>query len=187
LNNKERIDGYTRIGDSIFGGEIACNVKPLKHIDVKTFKVLTGTKFAKDTNHVYYPIEEHCIDYTDCGVCYYTKIVVENANPSTFRYLGKEYATDNVNVYFRGKLLKGADGASFKVIDGPEFFFFATDKQYVYRHDQIFTEADPATFHLAKDDPRNDFSQYSSKYIIADKNKAWEYTPPTQIKEIPKL
>jgi hypothetical protein len=70
LNNKERIEGYTRIGDSIFGGEIGCNVKPLKDIDVKTFKVLAGTNFAKDKNHVYYPLEEHCVDYTDCGVCY---------------------------------------------------------------------------------------------------------------------
>jgi hypothetical protein len=186
LKDRERIDGYTRIGDSIFGGEIACNVKPLKDIDIKTFKVLAGTKFAKDTNHIYYPLEEHCIDFTDCGVCYYAKIVVENANPSTFRYLTKEYATDGSNVYFRGKLLHGADGASFKVIDGPDFFFFATDKQNVYRHDQVFSEADAATFHLAKDDPRNDFSKNGSKYIIADKNKVWEYTPPTQIKEIPK-
>jgi hypothetical protein len=186
LNNKERIDGYTRIGDSIFGGEIACNVKPLKDIDVKTFKVLAGTQYAKDTNYVYYPLEQLCVDYTDCGVCYYTKFVVENATPSTFRYLGKEYATDGSNVYFRGELLQGADAATFKVIDGPEFFYFATDKQHVYRHDQIFSEADPATFHLAKDDPRNDFSKYGSKYIIADKNKVWEYTPPTQIKEIQK-
>jgi hypothetical protein len=46
LKDRERIDGYTRIGDSIFGGEIACNVKPLKDIDIKTFKVLAGTKFA---------------------------------------------------------------------------------------------------------------------------------------------
>ena len=186
LNDKERVDGYTRIGDSIFGGEIACNVKPLNDIDVKTFKVLAGTKFAKDINHIYYPLAEHCIDYMDCGVCYYAKIVVENAKPSTFRYLGKEYATDGDNVYFRGELLQGADGATFKVIDGPEFFFFATDKQHVYRHDQVFSGADPATFHLAKDDPRNDFSQYGSKYIIADKNKVWEYAPPIQIKEISK-
>ena len=48
LNDKESVDEYTRIGDSIFGGEIACNVKPLNGIDVKSFKVLAGTKYARD-------------------------------------------------------------------------------------------------------------------------------------------
>ena len=88
LNDKERIDGYTRIGDSIFGGEIACNIEPLRGIDIKSFKVLPGTLYAKDTNHVYYPLAIPCIDYTDCGVCYYGKVIVERANSMTFKYLG---------------------------------------------------------------------------------------------------
>jgi hypothetical protein len=106
LNDKEQIDGYTRIGDSIFGGEIACNITPLKNIDFKSFEVLAGTKYAKDTNHVYYPLEIFCVDYADCGVCYYSKIILENANPDSFRYLGKDYATDNKHVYFRDNYYK---------------------------------------------------------------------------------
>lgn len=104
LNNKERIDGYTKIGDSIFGGEIACNVKPLNGIDIKSFKVLAGTKYAKDNIHVYYPLEIPCVDYEDCGVCYYGKIIIDNANPRTFKYLGKDYATDGENVFFSWKI-----------------------------------------------------------------------------------
>jgi hypothetical protein len=186
LNDKERIDGYTRIGDSIFGGEIACNIKPLKNIDTKSFKVLPGTQYAKDANHVYYPIETNCIDYTDCGVCYYSKIILENANPASFEYLGKDYATDGKLVFFRGQLLQGADGATFKVIDGPEYFYFATDKNHVYKHDKIFNDADPATFYYDKTDPRNRVSEYDNKYIIGDKNNKWEYIPPDQIKKIAK-
>jgi hypothetical protein len=106
LKNKERVDGYTRIGDAIFGGEISCNVKPLKDIDVETFQVLPGTKYAKDKNHVYYPIAIICRDYSDCGVCYYSDIIVPDAAVDTFRYLGNEYATDGKNVYFRGELTK---------------------------------------------------------------------------------
>jgi hypothetical protein len=184
LNDKERIDGYTRIGDSIFGGEIACNIEPLKNIDVKTFKVLAGTKYAQDTNHVYYPIEILCVDYRDCGVCYYDKIVIENVQPKNFRYLGKDYATDGNLVFFRGRLLEGADGQTFKVIDGPIFFYFATDKNHVYKHDQIFIEADPLTFYYNKNDKRNKVSEIENRYIIADKNNVWEYTPPDQIKKI---
>ena len=184
LKDKERIDGFTRIGDSIFGGEIACNIKPLKNIDVKTFKVLAGTQYAKDINHVYYPLEVPCIDYTDCGVCYYGKIIIENANPINFKYLGKDYATDGKYVFFRGQLLEGADGVTFKVIEGPEYFYFATDKNNVYKHGNIFKNADPSTFYYDKTNPKNKVSEFDNKFIIADKNNKWEYTPPDQIKKI---
>jgi len=142
LKDKESIDGYTRIGDSIFGGEIACNIEPLKGIDIETFVVLAGTSYAKDKSNVYYPISVDCIDYEDCGVCYFSKIVIERANPENFKYLGKEYATDGKNVYFRGELIPDADGETFKVINGPEFFFFATDKNYVFKHNEKFGIAD---------------------------------------------
>ena len=186
LNDKERIDGYTRIGDSIFGGDIACNVKPLKNIEVKTFKVLTGTKYAKDTNHVYYPLEIICIDYTDCGVCYYANVIIEGANPAFFQYLDKDYATDGRLVFFRGELLKGADGATFKVIDGPQYFYFAIDKYHVYKHDKVFNDADPVTFYYDQADTRNKVAEYDNRYIIGDKNNEWEYIPPDQIKKVDK-
>jgi hypothetical protein len=186
LNDKERVDGYTRIGDSIFGGEIACNIEPLKELDLESFKVLAGTKYAKDKKHVYYPIEVSCVDYADCGVCYYAKIIVENANPSTFKYLGKEYATDGKNVYFRAELIKRADGKTFKIIDGPEFFYFATDKNNVYKHNSVFKNADPSTFYFDKDDKRTINKEYEHKYIIGDKDNEWMYIPPDSIKKVKK-
>jgi hypothetical protein len=186
LNDKERVDGYTRIGDSIFGGEIACNIKPLKNIDIKTFKVLAGTQYAKDINYVYYPLEVPCIDYTDCGVCYYSKIIMDSANSASFQYLGKDYATDGRLVFFRGQLLRGADGVTFKVIEGPEYFYFATDKFHVYKHDKVFNDAEASTFYYDKTDPRNKVSEYDNRFIIGDKNNEWEYIPPDQIKKVDK-
>lgn len=186
LGNKERIDGYTRIGDSIFGGEIACNVEPLQGIDIKTFKVLAGSQYAKDSYHVYFPIEIHCMEYVDCGVCYYGKFIVERANPKTFKYLGKEYGTDGHNVYFRGKLIQNADGQTFKVIDGPEYFYFATDKSNVYKHDKIFEKADPRTFYFDKNDSRTIDKEFEHKYVIGDENNEWLYTPPYTIEKIKK-
>jgi hypothetical protein len=186
LHDKERVDGYTRIGDSIFGGEIACNVKPLSGIDIKSFKVLPGTQYAKDTNHVYYPLEILCIDYSDCGVCYYGKVIVEKANPSKFRYLGKDYAIDGYNVFFRGELIPNADGQTFKLIEGPEFFYFAIDKNNVYRHNVTFQDADPQTFYYDKLDKRNINTEIEHKYIIGDKDNEWEFVPPNTIKKISK-
>ncbi|NRS90874.1 hypothetical protein HNQ02_003821 [Flavobacterium sp. 7E] len=182
LNNMESVDKYTRIGDSLFGGEIACNVKPLSGIDTKSFKVLAGTKYAKDKNHVFYPIEIKCIDYQDCGVCYYGKIIVESANPKTFKYLGKDYASDGINAFFRGIQIKDADGKSFKVINGPDYFYFSVDKNNVYIHSDIFKSADAKTFYYNKDDKRN----IGDVFIIGDKNREWEFIPPSSIKEIEK-
>jgi hypothetical protein len=115
LQKNECIDKYTRIGDSIFGGEIACDIEPLKNLDAKSFQVLPGTGYAKDKNHVYFPINTSSIDYSDCGVCFFEEILVENANPVTFQYLGKDYATDGKLVFFRGQLLENANGPTFRV------------------------------------------------------------------------
>ncbi|CAL2092828.1 DKNYY domain-containing protein [Tenacibaculum sp. 190524A05c] len=186
LQKNASIDGYTRIGDSIFGGEIACNIKPLKGIDIASFKVLPGTKYAKDKNNVYYPIDITCLDYKDCGVCYFSKIKLDQANSRKFKYLNKEYASDGKNVYFRGELIPNADGESFKVIDGPEFFFFATDKKHVYKHNEIFDEADSKTFHYKSEDKRNIIQEYEHKFIIGDETKEWEFIPPNTITRIKK-
>ena len=110
------------------------------------------------------------------------KIIIENANPETFKYLEKEYATDGKNVYFRGELIKGADGKTFKVISGPEYFYFATDKDHVYKHDWVFKEADSKTFYFYKNDKKN--NEY--RFIIGDKDKKWEFIPPNTINEIGK-
>ena len=183
IKKNESVDGYTRIGNSIYGGEISCNVEPLKDIDLNTFKVLPGTKYGKDKNYVYYPLSVTCIDYIDCGVCYYTRIVVEKANPESFRYINKEYATDGENVYFRGELIADADGKTFKVIDGPEFFYFAVDVNKVYMHENIFEEADPLTFTYDSEN-ENNLVKGQHRYIIKDKNTVWEYIPPNSINKI---
>jgi hypothetical protein len=184
LNDKEKIDGYTKIENSIFGGEISCNVEPLKGIDVETFEVLAGTYYARDKNNVYYPLEITCIDSTNCRVCFYAKIILEKSNPKNFSYLGKEYATDGTNVYFRGELIKKADGKTFKIIDAPHYLVFATDKNFVFKHDEIFEEADAETFYYNKNDKRNISKKYEHKFIIGDKNYEWEYTAPNEIKKI---
>lgn len=186
LNEKESIDGYTRIGDSIFGGEINCNVEAMKGVDIETFTVLAGTKYAKDKCFVYYPISIFCIDYIDCGVCYYVRYIVEDANPETFKYLGKGYAVDGKNVYFRGELIMNADGQTFKVLEGPEYFYFATDKNSVYKHNTVFNDADPETFYYDKHDSRNILSEPNKKCIIADKHHKWEFISPATINKIDK-
>lgn len=132
LKEGEKIEDYYRKDDKIFCGEVNCDVKPLENIDIGTFKVAQGTKYAKDDNHVYYPIQVICIDYTDCGVCYCDKYIVEGANSKTFKTLSKDYAADNKAAFFRGEMINKVDRQTFRVIEGPEFFYFAVDKNHVY-------------------------------------------------------
>lgn len=183
LRDKQSIDGYTRIGDSIFGGEIACNVKPLSGVDVETFKVLPGSKYAKDKNHVYFPLVINCVDYDECGVCYFAETIIQLANPLTFKILGKDYSTDGTFAYFRGRQIYGANGATFDIIEGPDNFYFAKDNENVFRYGEIFKGADPQTFYFDKNDIRDE-SNGVKKYIIGDKNGKWEYSPPDSVKRI---
>lgn len=184
LGDKERVDGYTRMGTSVFGGEIDCNIQPLKGIDIETFQVYPGTNYAKDKESVYYPIEVKCVDYENCGVCYYDKVIVERADPATFKYLGSDYATDGKFAYFRGLLIKEADGATFEVVNCPKPLFFAKDKNSVYMHNKVFKDADPSTFRYSEEDSINNTSGLDERYIIMDENDKWEYTPPDQIKKV---
>lgn len=65
LCNNESVGMYTRIGNKIYGGNatgIAINklTSPLNGVDVESFKVCIGSDYAKDKNHVYYPIRMMC-------------------------------------------------------------------------------------------------------------------------------
>lgn len=182
LKNKERIDGYTRINNAIYGGEIDCNISPLKDVDANSFEAFPGSFYGIDKNRVYYPIMKNCVDYEDCGVCYYKDYVVEGANPKSFKYLGKDYAVDGSKVYYRGKILEGADGATFMVVQGPKYFYVGKDKLNVYIHNKIFNEADPQTFHIDLNNKLNEPD--SDKYVIGDKNHKWFFTPPHEVKSI---
>lgn len=182
LKEGQRADDYYRINNEIFCGETGCGAKPMSNIDINTFEVCVGSKYAKDNNHVYYPLEIICVDRKDSGVCSCTKYIIEAANSKTFRYLNKDYATDGTKAYFRGQVLDQADGNSFKVIYGPEFFYFAVDKDRVFKHGALFPNADPTTFRYDSTDKRN--IPIAHVYIIADKTKKWKFTPPDGIELI---
>jgi len=185
INIKENqyFDEYTRKNNNIYCGETGCRAKPMEGIDISTFKVLPGSGYAKDKNNVYYPISITCDDYTDCGVCFCDKYVINNVNTESFRYLKKDYATDGERVFFRGQEIDDCDGENVRVIDGPEYFYFISDNHHVYIHGQLFENADPLTFQF--DSVKQNSSDVGwTIYIMKDKNYIWEYSPPDSILSI---
>jgi hypothetical protein len=182
LQEGQSLDGYTKKDNRIYCGEVTCDAKPMVGVDVASFKVWPGSKYAKDKALIYYPLTIACSDYVACGVCACTKYVIGNLSVKDFEYLGKDYATDRVKVYFRGQELERADGKSFKIINGPDFFYFAVDKSNVYKHNEVFLGADPSTFYYDHLDKRNE--EGANRYVIADKKHKWLFMPPDKIKTL---
>ena len=108
LSDNETIEGYTRVGDKIYGGYMLGKpiwdvVKPLENVDAKTFYVCIGTGYAKDCRNVYYPIRECSLDAEDFGGCYFVEYIVSGVRPSDFRYLGNGYGTDGYDLFLEGE------------------------------------------------------------------------------------
>ena len=182
LSEGESIDGYTKQGNQIFGGEIDCNINPLKGVDIQSFQVLPGTKYSRDKNRVYYPIKVTCKDYEDCGVCYYDSVEVKNANPAKFEYLGKGYAKDSNYVFYRGRIISAADNSTFRLISCPDEMIFATDANNVYNGDVVFEGADPSTFRYEEVEVQVE----GTNHILVDKNKKWAFYNNSDIIQIGK-
>ena len=76
---------------------------PFKGVDVESFRVCKGSRYAKDNKRVYYPVEIFCTDGMHSGGSHATKYVVKGADPATFKYIGNDYAVDSLHMYRNGK------------------------------------------------------------------------------------
>ncbi len=170
--------------DQIYCGDSECSAPFMKGVDIGTFEVCFRTRYARDKNRVYYPIEEQCEDGLTCSACYCTHYVVKGADPGSLRCLGNDYAADRRRGYLRGEEVENSDGPSFRVIDCPPVLSFAADSRNVYRAGRVFPDADPATFHCDRGDPRTNAKELV--YIVGDKDREWKIGPNREFTEVPK-
>lgn len=92
-------DGRWTYVDNIPGlGKIAAYIE---RADQASFKRLKPPAYASDRHHVYW-----------------RAIVIEGADPASFRHIKDFYSRDNRYVYWRSERVEGADPFSFKVVDG---------------------------------------------------------------------
>ena len=112
LKENERIGFYWRHNDKIYAalGDSAVlikYVKPMEDVDITTFYVNKETtngmeNYAKDKKNVYYPLHAICVDADSYGYEYATEPIVEDAFPSSFRYIGDGKGTDGYTMYKYG-------------------------------------------------------------------------------------
>lgn len=108
LTESQYLDGYFIYNNEIYGSYVSglqdykyC--EPLKGVDRVSFQVCKGSGYAKDKNHVYYPISVVCEDAEEFSICYFDEYVVENADPANFMYLGNGYGVCGTILFLEGK------------------------------------------------------------------------------------
>ncbi|MBO6792411.1 MAG: DKNYY domain-containing protein [Balneolaceae bacterium] len=113
LDEGDTLEVYVHLNDQIHLGNPSFEITSLPEAHINTFQVWTDSNYARDSLHVYYPIETDCIVIDEQTVCYATEYIIENANSSTFRYLGNDYGTDGNELFFKGKVLRGSNDEGF--------------------------------------------------------------------------
>ena len=113
LQKSQKINGYLRIGDSIYGGDIDFNslnfIEPLEGVDAESFEVCKNSDYARDKYHVYYPILEIYREAETWSASRYEKYVVDGASPKSFKYIGDCYGVDGYTMYRMGEKIKWDD------------------------------------------------------------------------------
>lgn len=93
---------------------VFCSGKKLKGAHAATFKKV---KFC-------YYVDQHFV--------YYLSYKLAHSNSTDFKYFGDRYSKSGNNVYYREKVIEGADATSFKVISGKNGKYLAEDKNHKY-------------------------------------------------------
>jgi hypothetical protein len=105
---------FTRCNDSIWGGYIDSlyTYKDLHYcsfVDKGSLLVSRSSDYAKDKNHVYYPLivdylgNDDPNDFTTVAAVRVVKCVIEDADPASFKVIGNGYAVDSNRMYYKGR------------------------------------------------------------------------------------
>jgi len=172
LVEKGKIGMYFKRHSKIYCGEVMYNEYPMKNIDTASFLVMGESGYAKDKQHVYYPLQQTCVDGENWGCCYCSDYMT-GADVSTFQFKGGTYGVDRYHVYFMGKVIKNTNPESFLIINACGDVFFGKDSHTVYNGREILIGADAPSFHY---DSLNEENYPSAGiYIFSDKKNSWAY------------
>lgn len=91
-----------------------------------------------------------------------------DADPETFEVLDDDYGRDKTHAFYRGDIIKGADGLSFRVLEKG----YAADASNVYDSGKLLKGADPASFKVHSyelTEDKNDFYNNGKALNVRDK------------------
>ena len=124
----------------------------IKDADPNSFEILEALyQYAKDKNYLFAEVKK--IGEIEDG----------------FEYLGNGFAKNNIHAFRQGRVIKGANGKTFELLD--EKGLFAKDEQFVFSGDKIIEGADVNTFHQVKHNfyaDKNHVYYFGNKILNAD-------------------
>lgn len=115
------VEGYNNIGGQIYWGYIVGDFAEGDNVgaDIETFRVCKGSEYAKDKHHVYYPQVVICYDgfkedketgeYEGVGGEVAEEIILRDAKPSQFKYIGNGYAVSGNKMFHDGEVIEWND------------------------------------------------------------------------------
>lgn len=92
-----------------------------------------------------------------------------DAEPETFEVLDDDYGRDKTHAFYRGDIIKGADGHSFRVLEKG----YAADKFNVYNEGKLMKGVDPASFKIHSyglTEDKRDFYNNGKALNVRDKS-----------------
>lgn len=99
--------------DEVWSRKLKNWLSPIMYADIETFEVNINDEeqfYAKDKNNVYYPVDRSLFEgYIPYSSTFEGNIVIPNADPKTFKYLGEGYAVDKSHMYYEGKKINWDD------------------------------------------------------------------------------
>lgn len=113
LFENDTLEVYVNTGTAIHLGDPSFEITRIPEANLSSFQVWVDSQYARDSLFVYFPIDIECEVIENEFTCYSTEYIVENADATTFRYLGNGYATDGNELYINGRIVEGNNGEGF--------------------------------------------------------------------------
>ena len=113
LSLNDTLEVYINYENNIHLGDTTIDKTLIPEASYSSFQVWLDSKYARDSSHVYYPVNIECEVINTTNLCFSTKYIVDKAEPSTFRYLGNGYGTDGNELFRNGEIVEGNNGEDF--------------------------------------------------------------------------
>lgn len=159
-------DTFQEVGDSYWKDknyafvEYETSIQPLKGLEIEGFQYL-GNGFAHDNSFAYFygKVIKSCHQPTtlklisedqsyarDSENIYYESAVLKNADPKTWKLLGKGFSSDEKRVFFTARKLPKVDINTWEHI----YRAYSKDKNHVYCMEQIQEDKPPKDWDIER-------------------------------------
>lgn len=184
-------DVFARDRNTVFAA-----LGPLREADAESFEIVSTWRDDEIGNMYHAYAKDRANVFFDSGMG--KTRLMKGADPSSFKWLGKDYGADSRRVYLAGYLVEGADPATFRHHKGP----YATDAAHCFYRTKRLRKLQPSTFSVIECEgtPRVEFARDAHRVVyrdlelpgadpatlvvrdvgnvypaVSDKNRSWSY------------